>query len=243
VRRSGNAEIRRLPKTESPNDDINGSDNQMKDLTQGSIVKHLLHLSAFLTASLLGQILYLIVDLYWVGHLGKEAIAAVGIAGNLTMVVLVMSQVLRVGTTTVISQSAGEKDQARAEAIFNQSFVLSLLLALMVGACGFLLRAPYCGFLSADTVTATLAKSYLLWFIPALLLQFPMVSLDSALRSTGVVKPAVGLQLLGIAVNIVLAPLLIFGVGPWPRLGVTGAGLASFISILITDALMVAYFT
>ena len=59
----------------------------MKDLTQGSVIKHLLHMSAFLAASMLVQTLYLLADLYWVGHLGKEAIAAVGVAGNLTMIV------------------------------------------------------------------------------------------------------------------------------------------------------------
>ena len=83
----------------------------MKDLTQGSVTKHLLHMSAFLAASMLVQTLYLLADLYWVGHLGKEAIAAVGVAGNLTMIVLALTQMLGVGTTTLMSQAAGRKDQ------------------------------------------------------------------------------------------------------------------------------------
>jgi len=60
-----------------------------------------------------------------VGHLGKEAIAAVGVAGNITMIVLALTQMLGVGTTTLIAQAAGRKDQARAELVFNQSFVMS----------------------------------------------------------------------------------------------------------------------
>jgi Na+-driven multidrug efflux pump len=192
----------------------------MKDLTQGSVTKHLLHMSAFMAVSMVVQTLYLLADLYWVGRLGKEAIAAVGVAGNLMMIVLALTQMLGVGTTTLISHAAGQKDQPRAELVFNQSFVMSILVGLALGVFGFLLRDAYCDSLSADAATATLAKGYLLWFIPALVLQFPLVGLGSALRATGIIKPAVGLQVLSVALNIVLAPLLIFGIGPWPRLGV-----------------------
>jgi putative MATE family efflux protein len=82
----------------------------------------------------------------------------------------------------------------------------------------------------------------MLWFIPGILLQFPLVALGSALRATGIVKPAVGLQVLSVALNMVLAPILVFGLVGLPRLGVTGAALATFISILIADILMVIYF-
>src|SRR6202040_609180 len=130
----------------------------------------------------------------------------------------------------------------QAELAFNQSFMMSILIALALGVAGFLLMNPYCEALSADAATATLAKSYLLWFIPALALQFPLVALGSALRATGIIKPTVGLQVLSVVLNIILAPLLIFGIGPWPKLGVTGAALATFISILVADVLMVIYF-
>src|SRR5213082_1815812 len=83
----------------------------MKDLTQGSVTKHLLQMTAFLAISMVVQTLYLLADLYWVGRLGKEAIAAVGVAGNFTMIVLALTQMLGVGTTTLISQAAGRKDQ------------------------------------------------------------------------------------------------------------------------------------
>ena len=214
----------------------------MKDLTQGSVTKHLLHMAAFMAVSMLVQTLYLLADLYWVGRLGKEAIAAVGLAGTLMMIVLALTQTLGVGTTTLISQAAGRKDQPRAELVFNQSFVMSLLVALALGVGGFLLRNLYCESLSADAATAGLAKSYMSWFLPALLLQFPLVTLGSALRATGIVKPTVALQVLSVVLNMVLAPLLIFGLGPFPKLGVTGAALATFISILIADVLMVIYF-
>ncbi|MGI8431415.1 MAG: MATE family efflux transporter [Chthoniobacterales bacterium] len=214
----------------------------MKDLTQGSVLKHLVQMASFLAVSMAAQTLYLLADLYWVGRLGKEAIAAVGVAGNLTMIVLAVTQMLGVGTTTLIAQAAGRKDQPQAELILNQSLVLSLAVALGLGVLGFFIRVPYANSLSADRATAALAHSYLVWFIPALVLQFPLVALGSALRATGIVKPAVALQVLSVFLNIVLAPLLVFGLVGLPRLGVTGAALATFISILIADVLMVFYF-
>lgn len=214
----------------------------MRDFTQGSVTRHLLHMAMFMMVSMVVQTLYLLADLYWVGRLGKEAIAAVSVAGNLTMVVLALTQMLGVGTTALISQAAGRKDQARAELVFNQSFVMSLVVAGLLGVLGFLVRDPYCRSLSADATTASLARSYLLWFLPALLLQFPLVTLGSALRATGIIKPAVGLQVLSVLLNIVLAPLFIFGIGPWPKLGVMGAALATFVAILIADVLLLIYF-
>src|SRR5438309_11488640 len=101
----------------------------MKDLIQGSVTKHLLHMSAFMAVSMTVQTLYLLADLYWVGHLGKEAIAAVGVAGNLMMIVLALTQMLGVGTTTLVSQAAGRKDQPRAELVCNQSGVMAVLRA------------------------------------------------------------------------------------------------------------------
>lgn len=214
----------------------------MKDLTQGSVIRHLLHMAAFMMVSMLMQTLYLLADLYFVGRLGKEAIAAVAVAGNLMMVVMALTQTIGVGTTAVLAHAAGRKDQPHAERAFNQAIVLSLLFGLGFLAVGLLLRDFYSEALSADAPTAELARQYLNWFVPALALQFPLVTLSSALRATGIVKPAVGFQVLSVALNTILAPLFIFGLGPVPAMGVNGAALATFISILIADVLMVLYF-
>ena len=82
----------------------------MQDLTTGSITRHLLKTSGFMLVTMVFQTLYFLVDLYWVGRLGKEAVAAVAIAGNLTFIVLAISQMLGVGTTTLVSHAAGRKD-------------------------------------------------------------------------------------------------------------------------------------
>src|SRR5256886_13866295 len=129
----------------------------MKDLTQGSVTKHLLDMSAFMAVRMVVQTFYLLTDLFWVGRLGKEAIAAVGVAGNLTMIVLALTQMLGVGTTSLISQAAGRKDQPHAELVFNQSCAMSIWIALALGLVGFLSINAYATSLSADAPTAALA--------------------------------------------------------------------------------------
>ena len=108
-----------------------------KDLTQGSVTRHILTLSAFIALSTTFQTLYFLADLYFVGRLGKEAIAAVGLGGNQMMLVLALTQTLGVGTTSLIAQALGRKDRDRAERIFNQSLVLSVLVGLAFGVAAF----------------------------------------------------------------------------------------------------------
>src|SRR5688572_25984125 len=166
----------------------------MEDLTTGSISRHLLKTTGFMLVTMVFQTLYFLVDLYWVGRLGKEAIAGVGIAGNLTFIVLAITQMLAVGTTTLVSHAAGRKEREQAQQVLTQS----LLLAVFIGALFLIvvtaLRESYVNSLSPDPLSAAAASSYLSWFVPAMALQFPMVVMGAALRGTGNFKPGMVVQ-------------------------------------------------
>src|SRR5205809_882144 len=99
----------------------------MQDLTTGPITRHLLKTTGFMLVTMLFQTLYFLVDLYWVGRLGTAAVAAVGIAGNLTFIVLALTQMLGVGTTAMVSHAVGRKDHVGAITLFNQSQVLAMI--------------------------------------------------------------------------------------------------------------------
>ena len=215
----------------------------MQDLTTGSVTRHLLKTSSFMLVTMVFQTLYFLVDLYWVGRLGKEAVAAVGVAGNLTFVVLALSQMLGVGTTTVVSHAAGQKDRDRAVLLFNQSQVLSLACRVVFLVVMMALRLSYTRVLAADATTAALAADYLLWFIPAMSLQFAMVAMGSALRGTGNFKPGMIVQTTTVVVNMVLAPILIFGWLTGYPMGVAGAAISTLVAVVVGVVWLSRYFT
>jgi putative MATE family efflux protein len=215
----------------------------VQDLTTGSVTRHLLKTSSFMLVTMVFQTLYFLVDLYWVGRLGKEAVAAVGVAGNLTFVVLALSQMLGVGTTTVVSHAAGRKDRDRAVLLFNQSQVLSLVCGVIFLVVMMALRVSYTRVLSADATTAALAADYLLWFIPAMSLQFAMVAMGSALRGTGNFKPGMIVQTTTVVLNMLLAPILIFGWFTGYPMGVGGAAISTLVSVVVGVLWLSRYFT
>jgi putative MATE family efflux protein len=214
----------------------------MEDLTTGSLSRHLLKTTGFMLVTMITQTLYFLIDLYWVGHLGKESVAAVGLAGNLMFITLAASQMLGVGTTALISHAVGQKNQPRALLVFNQALVLSVVVGVLFITIGLALRLPYARSLSADAITAALTAQYLAWFIPALALQFGVVVMAAALRGTGNFKPGMIVQTATIVINMVLAPVLIFGWGTQTPLGVSGAAIATFVAVVVGTVWLATYF-
>ncbi len=214
----------------------------MQDLTTGSVSRHLLKTTSFMLVTMVFQTLYFLVDLYWVGRLGTDAVAAVAIAGNLTFIVLALTQMLGVGTTAVVSHAVGRKEHEQALMLFNQSQVLAILTGIVFLIVGMSVRTAYSVAMSADANTAKLAGDYLLVFIPAMALQFALVAMGSALRAVGNFKPGMIVSTTTVIINMILAPFLIFGWGTGHPFGVAGAAMASFIAIVVGLVWLATYF-
>jgi len=214
----------------------------MKDLTEGSITGHLVTMAIPLAIGMVFQTLYYLVDLYFVAQLGDAAIAGVSSAGNLQFLVMALTQVLGVGTMALIAHASGRKDRDDAMLIFNQSLGLAALCAVATLVAGYGLAYRYMEVLGADTVTVAAGTSYLYWFLPGLGLQFALISMGSALRGTGIVTPAIVVQILTVLLNVLLAPVMIAGWLTGRPLGVAGAGLATSISVAVGVVLMLIYF-
>ena len=214
----------------------------MQDFTKGSIPRHIVTMAIPVFAGMIFQTLYYLVDLYFVARLGGDAVAGVSAAGNLQFVVLALTQVLSVGTMVLISHASGRKDQADANRVFHQSLWLAGICMLVTLLGGYAVAGPYARALGANAATAAAATAYLLTFLPALALQFALVTMGAALRGTGVAKPTMVVQVLSLVVNVILAPVLIAGWGTGHPMGVAGAGLASTIAVLAALAMLLWYF-
>ena len=214
----------------------------MKDLTQGSIPKHLVSMAMPMMVGMFVQTLYFLVDLYFVGKLGASALAGLSLAGNAMFLIFALTQIINVGTATLISHAVGAKEQDNANNTFNQSMMLSSVIGVVVCVIGYLGAENYLNTISQDSETVVMGLAYLHWFIPCMALQFLMVSISAALRGTGIVKPTMVIQMLSILVNIVLSPILIAGWGTGIEMGIAGAGLASSISVVVAVFLLAYYF-
>jgi MATE family, multidrug efflux pump len=214
----------------------------MKDLTQGSVLSHALTMAVPIFAGLVLVLLCGLIDLYFVADLGEAAIAGVGAAGNAGFLVSALTQIVSVGTLAAVSQAVGRKDRADANFIFNQSLGLSAVCGICTLAVGFAVARPYMSSVAADAATVEAGTIYLVWFMPALALQFAMLAMSSALRGIGIVKPTMVVQALTVTINVILAPALIVGWGTGYALGVKGAGLASSLAVAVGVVALWVYF-
>jgi putative MATE family efflux protein len=214
----------------------------MQDLTEGPIGGHLIRMALPIGIGMMFQTLYYLVDIYFVAQLGDAAIAGVSAAGNLQYLVMALAQVLGVGTMALISHASGRKDRQDANLIFNQSLSFAALCLLITLGFGYALADWYMQKLGADQATIDAGVTFLFWFLPGLGLQFALVSMGSALRGTGIVKPTIIVQVLTVILNAILCPILISGWLTGHPLGVVGAGLATSLSVLVAVIMMWIYF-
>ena len=203
-----------------------------QDLTQGSITGKLVGMAAFIGMGLLFQTLYFLIDLYFVSRLGPSAIAGVGLAGNLFFLNMALVQMVGVGALSLIARAIGGKAYEDADAVYRQSLVMSVILAVAVLVLGYAFAEPALRALAADEATVQAGTQYLYGFLPALALMFLSNAMGSALRAAGVVRPTMLVQTGTVLLNAVLAPVLVAGWGTGMPLGTFGAGLASSIAAL-----------
>lgn len=214
----------------------------MRDLTQGRIDAHLLRMSGALLLNMLMGTLFSLANLYWLGRLGPKAQAAVTLAGFPVMLLLSLMPVIAVGAGILISHAVGAGDRERANRIFNEAFGAALCGIAVFGAFAWFNRDAFGRLMTPDPETATLIATYFRWFVPSIVVQLPLYVMAMSLEFTGNLRAGTIAQTATVALNAVLAPLLIFGWLGMPAMGIAGSGLAAFIACGLTMLAVLAYF-
>ena len=199
-----------------------------QDYTTGSLNRAILLLAVPMVLEMVLESLFAVVDVFWVGRLGANAVATVGLTESLLSLIFAVGIGLSMSTTAMVARRIGEKDPEGAAVAGVQAIVLGLITSVAIGIPCFIYAPQLLRLMGASNDIVTMGGGYAriaLGGSGAILLLF----LNNAIfRGAG--DAAIAMRLLWVSnlINLVLDPCLIFGWGPFPRLGVTGAALATF---------------
>ncbi|WP_224333469.1 MATE family efflux transporter [Haloprofundus halobius] len=212
-----------------------------EDITEGSISRALVVLAAPLVVQSLTQVAQQLVDVFWLGRYGENAVAAVGLNYPIiSIVVILVTLAPFVGTQVVVSQRVGADDPDGARRIAFHGTTMALAFAVVVGAVTYAAAPSIVRLVGADPSFAGMAAVYLATY--ALGMPFIAVSdtIEGAFTGWGDSRAALYVTLATVGTNIVLDPFLILGIWVFPKMGVEGAALATVAGFAAGMALAIA---
>ena len=204
--------------------------SNIRDLTSGSIFRQLLTLALPLMAISFIQMTYNLVDILWIGRLGSKSVAAVGSVGMLMWMMNSVALISKVGAEISIGQSIGARQPGLASVYASHTTTIALALGLTFGILFFLFPNPYVSFYNLESGISIEAAGYLQIIAMSIPVMFLILNFSGIYIGSGRSDIPFYLNATGLAINIVLDPLLIFGFGPVPAMGVQGAALATLLS-------------
>jgi len=179
---------------------------------------------------ILGMVAFNVADTFFVGQLGSNELAALSFTFPVVLVINSLAQGLGVGASAVISRAIGEGDHHKVQRLTTDSLVLAVLVAIVCVSLGILTIDPLFSLLGATPEVLALIRQYMvIWYFGIIFVVIPMVG-NNAIRATGDTKTPSAIMLVAVAINISLDPLLIFGLGPFPRMELSGAALTTVLA-------------
>ncbi len=204
------------------------------NLTEGSINKSLIRLTIPMFFGMLSFVAFNLIDTYFVGKLGSVELAALSFTFPVVMVIFSLIQGIGIGATALISKSIGKGDRAKAARETTDSLILALAIGALFISLGLLFQKDIFLLLGAGEETIPYILEYMtIWFLAIFFVIVPFVG-NSAIRSTGDARTPSLIMMFAVITNAILDPLLIFGYGPFPALGLKGAAIATAISRVLT---------
>jgi putative MATE family efflux protein len=199
-----------------------------QDYTAGSLNRAILLLAVPMVLEMVLESLFAVVDVFWVGRLGANAIATVGITESLLSLVFAVGMGLSLSTTAMVARRIGEKEPEDAAVAAVQAIILGLVTSILIGVPCWLFAPQLLHLMGASPEIVATGAGYTRIALGGGGVVLMLFLNNAIFRGAG--DAAIAMRLLWISniINLILDPCLIFGLGPFPRLGVTGAALATF---------------
>ena len=210
------------------------------DLTSGPILKTLSELALPIMASSLLGTAYNITDMAWIGLLGSKAVAGVGVGGMYVWLSQGLVALPRMGGQVNTAQSCGRKDYKEARSYAASALQMTILFGLLFAAASIIFLDPLIGFFNlTDPEAYSSARSYMLITCGLIIFSFLNLTLTGLFTAQGDSRSPLMANFLGLVGNMLLDPLLILGIGPFPRLETAGAAIATVTAQFLVFAVLV----
>lgn len=209
----------------------------MVDMTTGSVRKKLLLLAWPVMLSHLLQTLYNLADAFWLGKLGRQALTAPTITMHVFFIGFALAMGLSAAGTTLVSQYKGAGDGGKASHVAGQLFILLTGIGIALGVTGFFLTPRILDILQTPADSWQMTYDYMRWIFAGFPLMFAFFVYQSINTGLGDTVGPMQVNLISVALNVILDPILIFGLGPFPEMGVVGAAVATVFSRALASAI------
>jgi putative MATE family efflux protein len=199
------------------------------DYTAGPLGRAIVLLAIPMVAEMIMESVFAVWDVFWVAHLGPDAVATVGLTESLLTLIYTAAMGLSIGVTAMVARRIGEKNPEGAAEAAIQGIALGLLAAAVIGVIGAALAPRLLAVMGASPAVQAMGANYARVMLGGNVVILLLFLINAIFRGAGDAAIAMRVLWLANSINIVLGPCLILGVGPFPRLGVTGAAIATTI--------------
>jgi putative MATE family efflux protein len=212
---------------------------QKIDLTSGSITKSIFYLAGPAVGTMFLETAFSLANIFWVGKLGAVSLAAVISSTILIWINYSLAGTISVGVTALVARSVGAKDFNQASSVSRQGYLFAVIFALSLSILGVLFSRLAFVLMGTEPEVTHLGVRYLRIIFAGAVFFFLIDVLGATFRASGDTKTPMLVTMGSVGLNIILDPLLIFGWGPFPRLGTDGAAIASIFSQGIASLLFI----